>query len=87
MIHSAVYLCRLGLHGCTSIEPVYYVGSRDSSESRPVEAEELHLKYFEKPIEGLGVWWSFKKSERFSKSKWSGSARYLCFVFATEITN
>jgi hypothetical protein len=39
-----------------NIEPVCYIGGRDSSESRPakpVEAKELHLKYFEKPIEGL----------------------------------
>jgi hypothetical protein len=33
-MHSAVHLCRLGLRGCTSIEPVYYVGGRDSSEDR-----------------------------------------------------
>jgi hypothetical protein len=37
------------------IEPVCYVGSRDSSGTRPVEAEELHLKYFKKPIKGLRV--------------------------------
>lgn len=39
-----------------NIEPVCYIGCRDSSESRPakpVEAKELHLKYFEKSIEGL----------------------------------
>lgn len=52
-MHSAVHLCRLGLRGCTSIEPVYYVGGRDSSESRPVEAEELHLKYFENQLKVL----------------------------------
>ena len=55
-MHSAVHLCRLGLRGCTSIEPVYYVyyvGSRDSSESRPVEAEELYLKYFENQLKVL----------------------------------
>jgi len=56
VMYSAVHLCRLGLRGCTSIEPVYYVyyvGSRDSSESRPVEAEELHLKYFENQLKVL----------------------------------
>jgi hypothetical protein len=52
-----------------------------------VEAEELHLKYFEKAIKALRVWWSFKKCEQFSKSKCDPSTRYLCFVFATEITN
>jgi hypothetical protein len=39
----------------TGIEPVYYVGSLDSSKSRQAEAEELHLKYFENPIKGLRV--------------------------------
>ena len=52
-MHSAVHLSRLGLRGCTSIEPVYYVGGRDSSESRLVEAEELHLKYFENQLKVL----------------------------------
>jgi len=53
-MQSAIHLYRLGLHGCTSIEPVCYVGNGDSPEYKPVEAEELHLKYFKKPVKGLG---------------------------------